>query len=293
MTYSIVARDPATGQVGAAVQTASYSSGAGVIWAEAGVGAVATQAMGERAFGHLGLELLDAGSTPVQTVAALIAGDGTPEIRQLGVIDLAAPPAAFTGADCVPHAEDQSGVDCVAQANMMDRPGVPQAMVSAFEASTGELWSRLLVALNVAQEMGGDFRGMQSAGLVVRAGERGAPAWTTAIVNVRVDDHPEPLQELGRLAELTRAYRHINDPIEQLACGDSLGAIASARLLIDAAPADPNVQMRLGLALLAAGQPEGRKILAGLVGKNGKWVILMRRTLQRYGIDPGSLGDIV
>jgi uncharacterized Ntn-hydrolase superfamily protein len=260
-----------------------------VIWAEAGVGAVATQAMGERAFGHLGLEMLRAGSTPAQAVAALMAGDGTPEMRQLGVIDLGSNPAAFTGADCVPHAEDHAGVDCVAQANMMEHSGVPLAMVSTFEASAGELWSRLLVALDAAQAMGGDFRGMQSAGLVVRAGERSAPAWTTAIVNVRVDDHPEPLRELGRLAGLTNVYRHVNVPLERLACGDYQGALESARGMSDAAPADPNLQMRLGLALLAAGQPEGRKILAGLAARNDKWVVLMRRTLQRYGIDPAPL----
>jgi uncharacterized Ntn-hydrolase superfamily protein len=264
-----------------------------VIWAEAGVGAVATQAMGERAFGHLGLEMLRAGSTPVQTVAALTAGDRNPQIRQLGVIDLTSTPAAFTGSDCVPFAEDHAGVDCVAQANMMERSGVPQAMVSAFEASTAELWSRLLVALDVAQAMGGDFRGMQSAGLVVRAGERGAPAWTTAIVNVRVDDHPEPLRDLERLAVLTNAYRHINVPLERLACGDYQGALESARIMSDAAPADPNLQMRLGLTLLAAGQPEGREILAGLAARNDKWVILMRRTLQRYGIDQAALGQLV
>ena len=264
-----------------------------MIWAEAGVGAVATQAMGERAFGHLGLEMLRVGSTSVQTVAALMAGDGNPEIRQLGVIDPTSTPAAFTGSDCVPHAEDHAGVDCVAQANMMERSDVPLAMVSAFEASTGELWSRLLVALDVAQAMGGDFRGMQSAGLVVRAGERGAPAWTTAIVNVRVDDHPEPLRELERLAVLTNAYRHINVPLERLACGDYQGALEYARIMSDAAPADPNLQMRLGLTLLAAGQPEGREILAGLAARNDKWVILMRRTLQRYGIDQTALGQLV
>lgn len=236
--------------------------------------------------------MLRVGSTPVQTVAALMAGDGNPEIRQLGVIDLTSTPAAFTGSDCVPHAEDHAGVDCVAQANMMERSDVPLAMVSAFEASTGELWSRLLVALDVAQAMGGDFRGMQSAGLVVRAGERGAPAWTTAIVNVRVDDHPEPLRELERLAVLTNAYRHINVPLERLACGDYQGALEYARIMSDAAPADPNLQMRLGLTLLAAGQPEGREILAGLAARNDKWVTLMRRTLQRYGIDQTALGQL-
>lgn len=263
-----------------------------MIWVEAGVGAVATQAMGERAFGHLGLEMLRAGWTPVLTIAALLAGDGTPEIRQLGVIDLASTPAAFTGADCVPHAEDQAGADCIAQANMMERSGVPQAMVTAFEGSTGELWSRLLLALDAAQANGGDFRGMQSAGLVVHAGERGAPAWGTAIVNVRLDDHPEPLRELRRLAELTDAYRHVNVPLERIARGDYQGAIESARVMSEMAPADPNLQMRLGLALIAAGQPEGRKILAGLVARNDRWVVLMHRTLQRYGIDGAALGQL-
>jgi uncharacterized Ntn-hydrolase superfamily protein len=248
--------------------------------------------MTERAFGHLGLEMLRAGSTPVQAVAALVAGDGTPDIRQLGVIDLGSPPAAFTGSDCVPHAEDQAGVDCIAQANMMEHAGVPQAMVSAFETSTGELWRRLLVVLDAAQTMGGDFRGMQSAGLVVRAGGRGVPAWTTAIVNVRVDDHPEPLRELGRLAELTSVYRHINEPLELIASGDYEGALESARMMSDAAPGDPNLQMRLGLSLLAAGEPEGRTILLRLAARNDKWVILMRRTFQRYGIDPSALSQL-
>ena len=111
-------------------------------------------------------------------------------------------------------------------------------------------------------------------------------------MNVRVDDHPEPLRELERLAVLTNAYRHINVPLERLARGDYQGALEYARIMSDAAPADPNLQMRLGLTLLAAGQTEGREILAGLAARNDKWVILMRRTLQRYGIDQTALGQL-
>ena len=135
MTYSILGRDPATGDVGGAVQSAWYSSGAGVVWAEAGVGAAATQAIGERAFGPLSLQMMTTGATPTQVIAALVAGDATPGVRQIGVIDLASTPTAFTGTDCVPHAEHQAGVNCVAQANMMTNPGVPQAMVAAFETT--------------------------------------------------------------------------------------------------------------------------------------------------------------
>ena len=222
MTYSIVARDDAAGQVGAAVQSAWYLS-AGVILVEAGVGAIVSQAMSERAFAHQGLDMIRAGSTPSDAIAALMAGDTMPAIRQLGAIDVSSPPAAFTGTSCVPHAGTSARVDCVAQANMMEHSGVPQAMVAAFEAS-GDLAARLLAALDAAQALGGDFRGMQSAGLVVRAGEQDTPVWSAAVVDVRVDDHPEPLRELRRLVELTRVYQEFNMTLARLAAGDHDGA---------------------------------------------------------------------
>jgi predicted Zn-dependent protease len=162
-------------------------------------------------------------------------------------------------------------------------------MVAAYEASDGDLTHRLLAALDAAQGLGGDFRGMQSAGLVVRSGERHTPAWSTALIDVRVDDHPEPLRELRRLVELATSYRFINLPFVRLASGDRQGALEAARRLLDAAPSDPNVQMRLGMALLAVGEPEGRTILSDLVAKNEKWAIYMRRSLQRFGIDPAPL----
>lgn len=289
MTYSIVGRDVAAGQVGAAVQSAWWSSATAVMLVEAGVGAVVTQAMSERAFAYLGLQSLAAGSTASDAIAALIEGDTMPAIRQLGIIDFESAPTAFTGSDCVPSAGHHVGVDCVAQANMMEHSGVPQAMVAAFEVSDGDLTRRLLTALDAAQGLGGDFRGMQSAGLVVRSGERDTPEWSTALVDVRVDDHPEPLRELRRLMELATSYRFINVPFVRLVAGDPHGALEAARRLLNAAPADPNVQMRLGIVLLAAGEPEGRTILSGLVAKNEKWAIYMRRSLQYFGIDPAPL----
>ncbi len=286
MTYSILGRDSASGQVGGAVQSAWFSSGPGVIWTEAGVGAVATQAIGDPAFGHLGLQMLLASSPPNQVAAALVAGDDTPDVRQLGVIDLASPPAAFTGTDCVPNAGHQPGVDCVAQANMMANPGIPEAMVAAFETTAGDLTDRLLAALDAAQALGGDFRGAQSAGLIVRTGERGLPAWKTVVVDVRVDDHPEPLTELRRLAELSRAYGGCNVPLHRLAAGDHVGAVEAARELCARLPDDGNTRVRLGLTLAAGGDPEGHDILNALADQSDKWLAYVRALCSRYQIDP-------
>lgn len=291
MTYSILGRDPTTGVVGAAVQSAVYSSGGGVVSAEAGVGAVATQAIGERAFGHLGLEMITSGSTPTQVVAALVAGDATPGVRQIGIIDLASRPAAFTGSDCVPNAGHEAGVDCVAQANMMASPGVPQAMVAAFQTTAGDLTDQLLAALDAAQALGGDFRGMQSAGLIVRTGERGTPLWKTALVNVRVDDHPEPLTELRRLAGLSRVYRNFNVPLERLAAGDHAGAVETAKELCSRLVDDPNARIRLGLALAVGGDPEGAEILGAMAEQSDKWLAYVRALCLRYRIDPNPILD--
>ena len=284
MTYSILGRDPAIADVGGAVQSAWFSSGV-VLWADAGVGAVATQAIGERAFGPVGLQMMTGGSTPAQVVAALAAGDTTPGVRQIGVIDLASTPAAFTGGDCVPDAEHHVGVDCVAQANMMANPGVPRAMVAAFETTAGDLAERLVAALDAAQAFGGDFRGMQSAGLVVRTGARGTPTWQTAVVNVRVDDHPDPLLELRRLAGLSRVYRTCNVALERLAAGDHAGAVEAATGLSSRLPDDPNVRVRLGLTLAASDDPAGAEILAAMVKQSDKWLAYARALCLRYQID--------
>jgi uncharacterized Ntn-hydrolase superfamily protein len=285
MTYSILGRDLTTGEIGGAVQSAWYSS-VGVLWVEAGVGAVASQAMGERTFGHLGLQMMAAGATAAQSTAAILAGDDLRGVRQLGMMDLASTPAAFTGSDCVPDAGHQAGHDCVAQANMMANPGVPQAMATAFEDTPGDLTDRLLAALDAAQATGGDFRGMQSAGLIVRHGLRGTPAWRTAIVNVRVDDDPAPLVELRRLARLSRTYRTTNTSLELLAAGDTDRAVQAARDVCSRVPGDGNSRLRLGLVLAASGDPEGTEILGELARDSEKWLAYGRAVCLHYQIDP-------
>ena len=288
MTYSILGRDPATGEVGGAVQSAWYGAGSAVI-ASAGLGAVVAQAFGGRELSDRGLELLAAGSTPNDIVTALVADDRTSSVYQIGVIDLHSTPAAFTGTDCVPHAEDIAGADCVAQANMMRNPGVPDAMVAAFEETSGDLTDRLLAALDAAQGRGGDFRGMQAAGLVVRNGERGRPSWASSVIDVRVDDHSEPLVELRRLVDRSRIFRECNTPLKRLAEGDLGRAIESARDLCSRLDGDGNARMRLGLVLAAAGDPEGDAILAALAADSSQWLAYVRGLCLRYGIDPDPI----
>ena len=291
MTYSIVARDPIAGEFGAAVQSAWYGTAIGVLLVVPGVGAGVSQAMGERAFTHQVIELLSAGSTPANAVAAVMDRADSRALSQIAVIDRDSTPAAYTGRDCIAHAGHRVGVDCAAQVNMMANPGVPDAMVAAFEESQGDLGACLLAALDAAQASGGDFRGMQSAGLIVRSAEPDVPEWQSTVIDARVDDHHEPLRELRRLIDLDRMYRSVNEPFKRLAAGDADGAVAAARQLHDLAPSDLNVQMRLGVALLAAGDPQGRHILSRLAATNAQWITYARRSLERYGADPTPLLD--
>jgi hypothetical protein len=130
------------------------------------------------------------------------------------------------------------------------------------------------------------FRGMQSAGLVVRTGERGTPAWSTAVVNVRVDDHPAPLAELRRLAQLSLVYRKANVPLERLAAGDNAGAVEAARDLCSQVGDDPNARIRLGMTLAVAGDPKGSEILAAMAEQSDQWLAYVRALCVRYHIDP-------
>lgn len=287
MTYSIVARDLVAGHIGAAVQSAWFGTATGVLLVEPGVGAAVSQAMGERAFAHEGIELLAGGATPSEAVATVMDAAASRTLSQVAVIDLGSTPAAFTGTDCIQHAGHVVGTHCAAQANMMQNPGVPDAMVAAFEMSNGDLAHRLLDALDAAQALGGDFRGMQSGGVIVRTGDPDLPAWSSTVIDVRVDDHTEPLQELRRLAGL--ASMSMNEPFVRLAAGDIEGAVHAARQLSATSPTDANVQMRLGVALAAAGDPEGTAILDRLAALNDHWLTYARRSLERYGVDPDVL----
>jgi len=208
-TYSIVARDPATGEMGVAVQSHWFSVGALVPWAEAGVGAVATQSFVDPSYGPLGLDLMRAGRSAPEAVAALIAGDAGRDVRQVGMVDAKGRVATHTGKLCIPAAGGREGQEYVVQANLMERTTVWPAMASAFEKAKGDLADRMLAALDAAEAEGGDIRGRQSAAiLVVKATTTGRP-WADKIFDLRVEDHPAPLEELRRLVALQRAYNHM------------------------------------------------------------------------------------
>jgi uncharacterized Ntn-hydrolase superfamily protein len=208
-TYSIVARDPETGELGVAVQSHWFSVGSVVSWAEAGVGAVATQSFVDPGYGPLGLDLMRAGRSGPDALASLLAGDAQRDVRQVAMIDSQGRVASHTGKLCIPAAGGQTGRDYAVQANLMEKDTVWPAMARAFEAARGDLGERMLQALEAAEREGGDIRGRQSAAiLVVKAKSSGRP-WADKIFDMRVEDHPDPLVELRRLVTVQRAYNHM------------------------------------------------------------------------------------
>lgn len=203
-TFSIVARDPATGELGIAVQSKFVAVGAVVPWARAGAGAIATQAWANTRYGPAGLELLAAGSSAEETLEALRAADDGSARRQLGVVDTAGGTATFTGERCLDWAGGRSGRDYACQGNILAGAEVVDAMAETFESSEGPLGQRLLAALAAGQEAGGDRRGRQSAALLIVRDGWGYAGLNDRFRDLRVDDHPRPIEELQRLYELHR-----------------------------------------------------------------------------------------
>jgi uncharacterized Ntn-hydrolase superfamily protein len=237
-TYSIVAVDSATGEIGVAVQSHWFSVGSVVTWAEPGVGAVATQAFIEPAYGPRGLALMRSGIPAPAALAALLSADEGRDVRQVAMIDAAGRVAAHTGSRDIPAAGHYVGPGVSVQANTMRNEKVWPAMARAFETTSGDLATRLLAALDAAEAAGGDIRGRQSAALVVVSGNRNDPPWQR-IFDLRVEDHPAPLAELRRLLTMARAYRAATDGDNYMTAGKVDSALASyhqaAALLPDSA----------------------------------------------------------
>ena len=210
MTYSIVARDAETGELGVAVQSRAFNTGAACAWAEAGVGAIATQSFTERRYGPRGLALLGAGRDPREALDELLAADEGRDVRQVAFVDTNGATAAHTGSGCIPRAGHLSDANVSVQGNMLRSPYVWPAMREAFDTTGGTLAERLLAALDAAEAAGGDYRGRQAAGLVVVSGERDEQPSVERVFDLRVDDHEEPLRELRRLYRLAAGYRRRN-----------------------------------------------------------------------------------
>jgi uncharacterized Ntn-hydrolase superfamily protein len=236
-TYSIVARDPASGEIGVAVQSHWFSVGSGVLWAEPGIGAVATQSFIDPSYGPLGLSLMRSGKNATEALTALLAADEHADVRQVGMVDRNGTVANHTGNHSISEFCDAGGDGYTVQANLMWKPTVCDAMVRAFESAEGDLAERLLVALEAAQSEGGDIRGQQSAALLVVSGDATLPAWGGRLFDLRVEDHEQPLVELRRLLNVARAYRLMNDGDAFLADGEveraSEAYSAASKLLPD------------------------------------------------------------
>jgi uncharacterized Ntn-hydrolase superfamily protein len=225
-TYSIVAVDSATGQIGVAVQSHWFSVGSLVAWAEPGVGAVATQSFIDPSYGPRGLALMRTGMPAPAALAALLRADADSQVRQIAMIDAEGRVAAHTGSRDIPAAGQIVGRGYSVQANLMRNDRVWPAMARAFEASSGDLADRLLAALDAAEAAGGDIRGRQSAALLVVAGESSTRPWER-VFDLRVEDHPDPLGELRRLVTVARAYRAATDGDNLVTVGQIDAALAS------------------------------------------------------------------
>ncbi len=277
-TYSIVARDPATGELGVAVQSHWFSVGSIVTWAEGGVGAVATQSFVEPSYGPLGLALMRAGKSAPEALAALLAADLNRDVRQVAMIDTAGRAAAHTGARCIAAAGHATGAAFSVQANMMDNDRVWPAMKTAYENATGDLADRLVAALDAAEAAGGDIRGRQSAAiLVVKPASSGRP-WADRRIDLRVEDHPQPLVELRRLLTLARAYEHMNrgDELATEAKWNEAGAEYAAAAAM--APHIVELPFWHAATLAAAGKlDEATPLFADVFAREPRWRELVRR----------------
>ena len=277
-TFSIVARDPATGELGVAVQSHWFSVGALVAWAEPGVGAVATQSFVEPAYGPRGLEKMRGGAAPADALRELLAADPSSAVRQVAFVDARGRAAAHTGGRCIQFAGHHVGDGYSVQANMMANDKVVPAMQRAFESTTGDLAERMLAALDAAQAAGGDIRGCQSAALVVVGGQRTDQPWTARKLDLRVEDSAAPLVELRRLVTLARAYDRMNQgdlAVEHDELDRALEHYGAAARMV---PDNPEMLFWQGIGLAGHGKLDAAMpILRKAFAIDPAWLELLRR----------------
>lgn len=299
MTYSIVARDPVSGDLGAAVQSHWFAAGDGVLWAESGVGAVATQAMAEVSYGPLGLGRMREGKTAEEALGELVAADEGREHRQVAMVDGSDRVATHTGARCLHAAGHRVGDGYSVQANMMRNTTVWDAMAEAYENglhSGLDLADRLLAALDAAEAEGGDIRGRQAAGILVVRGTPSGKPWEDVLMHLRVDDHPEPLTELRRLVELRRAYDRLEGAEKFEMDGDLEGALAEHRAALGMQPENPEIAFWTAVALAGLGRVEEARAISQIAYRaDPGWPELLRRLADAgfLTVEPGVLAQLL
>lgn len=278
-TFSIVARDSITGELGVAVESHWFSVGTTVSWAEAGVGAIATQSFVNKSFGIRGLALLKSGLTAQQALDSLLSSDEGREVRQVAIVDTRGNVATHTGKNCIQYANHIKGSNYSVQSNMMLNATVSNAMSKAFLSSAGKpLSERLLLALEAAQKVGGDIRGQQSAALLIVPGKSEGKPWDERTVDLRVDDNPKPLTELRRLYNVHLAYQHMNNGDLAVEKNDMTNAMNEYNAAMKMFP--QNLEMQYWTAITLANNKQVDKaasILKKIYAKDRNWQELTRR----------------
>lgn len=285
-TFSIVARDPATGELGVAVQSHWFSVGSIVAWAEAGVGAVATQSFVDPSYGKNGLDLMRAGKSAPNALKELLEKDEGREVRQVAMIDAQGRVDAWTGKNDIQAAGHIVGKDFSVQANLMLNDKVWPAMARAFENTKGDLADRMLAALDAAQAAGGDIRGRQSAAMIVVTGKPTGMAWKDRTFDLRVDDSPEPLVELRRLVKLQRAYNHMNAGDLAVEKKDNEGALREYGAAEKLVPDNAEMIYWHAVALVNMGRvEESLPLFRKVFAMDRNWITLTPR-LPKSGLLP-------
>jgi uncharacterized Ntn-hydrolase superfamily protein len=290
VTFSIVARDTQTGEMGVATQSQAFAVGSSVPFALPGQGVIATQSMAEPMYGQIGLDLMRGGFTANEALTALRSVDPNPERRQVAVLDVSGDLAVYTGANCVAAAGHLVGEGCVALANMVTAPEVWESMVATFETSDGPMAHRLLSALRAAEDAGGDLRGRRSAAImIVRSATTGRP-WHDTVVDLRVDDSPDPVGELGDLVVRLARYHDVVRAFQQAIGGDPVTAdlVLEELRLPDPRTEPDHVLWRAVVAGLAGREDAARALLTELAGVAPQFVEVGRR-FGAAGLVPADL----
>ncbi len=293
-TFSIVARDPQTGELGVAVQSHWFSVGSVVPWAEAGVGAIATQSFVNPAFGPDGLELLRQGRSPQEALKEMLSRDPGEAVRQVALIDARERVAVHTGSRCIAWAGHQTGPGYSVQANMMWNDAVVPAMARAYEAAKGlRLAERLLAALEAGQGAGGDIRGQQSAALLVVRAQATGHIWEDRLVDLRVEDHPRPVEELRRLYTVHEAYEHMNAGDAALERNDMEGALREYSAASTLDPSNHEIVFWTAFTLATNGRRDEALPLFRKVFADERWRELLRRLPAAQLVDSQTVGEIL
>lgn len=278
-TFSIVARDSLTGEMGVAVQSHWFSVGTAVSWAEAGIGAVATQSFVNKSFGIRGLALLKQGFDAQQALDSLLKEDEGREVRQVAIVDAKGNVATHTGSGCIQYAGHIQGSQFSVQSNMMLGNQVPNAMAAAYTKTAGKpLAERMLAALEAAQAAGGDIRGQQSAAIIIVPGQSAGKPWDERTVDLRVEDNPAPVKELTRLYKVQVAYEHMNKGDLAVEKNDMTTAMNEYNAAMKMIPG--NLEMQYWTAITLANNKQLAKalpMLKKIFDRDKNWKELTRR----------------